>query len=86
MPKNPPPGPVALTSTQGQYLAFLYAYTQLNRRSPAERDFQEYFQVTVPSVHQTFLTLERLGFIRRTPGAACSIALLLPPESLPILR
>jgi DNA-binding MarR family transcriptional regulator len=59
-------------------LAFLYAYTQLNRRPPAERDFQEYFQVTAPSVHQMILTLERLGFIRRTPGAARSIALLLP--------
>lgn len=86
MPDNPPPDPAALTSTQGQYLAFLYAYTQLNRRPPAERDVQEYFQVTAPSVHQMILTLERLGFIRRTPGAARSITLLLPPESLPILR
>jgi hypothetical protein len=37
-------------------------------------------------VHQMVLTLERLGFIRRTPGAARSIALLLAPEALPILR
>ena len=86
MPEDRPAQTPAFTAIQGQYLAFLYAYTQLNRRPPAERDFQEYFQVTAPSVHQMILTLERLGLIRRTPGAARSIALLLPPESLPILR
>jgi len=86
MPEYLPTASDAFTATQGQYLAFLYAYSQLNRRPPAERDFQEYFQVTAPSVHTMILTLERLGFIRRTPGAARSIALLVPPESLPILR
>jgi DNA-binding MarR family transcriptional regulator len=86
MPENLPTAPAAFTATQGQYLAFLYAYSQLNRRPPAERDFQEYFQVTAPSVHTMILTLERLGFIRRTPGAVRSITLLVPPESLPILR
>jgi DNA-binding MarR family transcriptional regulator len=86
MPEDLPSQPPAFTALQGQYLAFLYAYTQLNRRPPAERDFQEYFQVTAPSVHQMILTLERLEFIRRTPGAARSIALLLTPEALPILR
>lgn len=86
MPENLPTEPAAFTATQGQYLAFLYAYSQLNRRPPAERDFQEYFQVTAPSVHNMILTLERLGFIRRTAGAARSITLLVPPESLPVLR
>jgi DNA-binding MarR family transcriptional regulator len=86
MPEDLPSQPPAFTALQGQYLAFLYAYTQLNHRPPAERDFQEYFQVTAPSVHQMILSLERLGFIRRTPGAARSIVLLLPPEALPILR
>jgi Mn-dependent DtxR family transcriptional regulator len=78
--------PPAFTDTQGQYLAFLYAYSLLNRRPPAERDFQEFFQVTAPSVHQMILTLERLGLIRRTPGVARSLTLLIPPESLPMLR
>jgi Mn-dependent DtxR family transcriptional regulator len=86
MPEDHASQPPTFTAVQGQYLAFLYAYTQLNRRPPAERDFQEYFQVTAPSVHQMILTLERLEFIRRTPRAARSITLLLPPESLPILR
>jgi len=86
MPENHPSDQAAFTATQGQYLAFLYAYSRINRRPPAERDFQEFFEVTAPSVHQMILTLERLGFIRRTPGAARSITLLLPPESLPLLR
>ena len=86
MPENHSSNPQAFTPTQGQYLAFLYAYSRIHRRPPAERDFQEFFQVTSPSVHQMILTLERLGFIRRTPGAARSITLLLSPDSLPILR
>jgi DNA-binding MarR family transcriptional regulator len=74
------------TQAQGQYLAFIYAYTTLNRRAPAEADFRDFFEVTAPSVHQMILALERNGFIRRTPGVPRSIALLLAPESLPLLR
>jgi hypothetical protein len=32
------------------------------------------------------LTLERLGLIKREPGLARSIELLIPPEDLSILR
>jgi hypothetical protein len=32
------------------------------------------------------LNLERAGLIRRTPGAARSIKLLVEPEDLPVLR
>jgi hypothetical protein len=32
------------------------------------------------------LTLERAGLIRRQPGAARSIELMIDPEHLPILR
>jgi Mn-dependent DtxR family transcriptional regulator len=74
------------TPKQGQYLAFIYAYTRLNRRSPAELDMQRYFQVSPPSVHQMVLTLERQGFIRRQPGVARSIEMLIDPECLPVLR
>jgi hypothetical protein len=76
----------AFTATQGQYLAFLYAYSLLHRRPPAERDFQEFFQVTAPSVHQMILTPRAPGIIGRTPDAARSITLLIPPESLAMLR
>jgi hypothetical protein len=32
------------------------------------------------------ITLERKGLIRRTPGVARSIELLIAPDSLPVLR
>ncbi len=67
-------------------MAFIYAYTRLMRRPPAEADIQRYFEVTPPSVHQMVLTLERAGLIRRRPGVARSIELLVAPESLPVLR
>ena len=41
---------------------------------------QRHFRVTPPSVHQMVLTLERAGFIRRQPGVARSIELLVKPE------
>ena len=74
------------TEKQGQYLAFIYAYTRVLGRPPAEADIQRYFKVTPPTVHQMVLTLERIDLIRRTPGAARSIELLVEPGSLPVLR
>jgi DNA-binding MarR family transcriptional regulator len=74
------------TPKQGQYLAFIYAYTQIAGRPPAEADLQRYFQVTAPSVHQMILTLERAGLIRRQPGTARSIRVIVDPEQLPPLR
>jgi Mn-dependent DtxR family transcriptional regulator len=74
------------TEKQGQYLAFIYAYTRVLGRPPAEVDIQRYFKVTPPTVHQMVLTLERIGLIRRAPGVARSIELLVEPESLPVLR
>ena len=74
------------TEKQGQYLAFIHAYSRMFRRPPAEADMQRHFQVTPPSVHQMVLTLERAGLITRTPGVARSIELLVRPEDLPILR
>jgi repressor LexA len=74
------------TPLQGQYLAFIYAYSTLHRRPPAESDMQAFFRVTAPSVHQMVLQLERLGLIRRTPRVARSIQLLVDPASLPLLE
>ena len=76
----------SFTPKQGQYLAFIDAYTRVNRRPPAEADIQRHFGVTPPSVHQMILTLERAGFIRRQPGVARSIEVLVPPEDLPVLQ
>jgi DNA-binding MarR family transcriptional regulator len=80
---HPDPG---FTEKQGQYLAFIDAYTRVNARPPAEIDMQRYFNVTPPSVHQMVLTLERAGLIRRQPRAARSIEVLVAPERLPVLR
>jgi DNA-binding MarR family transcriptional regulator len=73
------------TEKQGQYLAFIWAYTQINRRPPAEADMKRHFEVTAPTVHQMVMTLERQGLIRRQTGVARSIELLVPPQDLPIL-
>ena len=73
------------TAKQGEYLTFIYAYTRVNGLPPAEADMQRYFAVTPPTVHQMVLTLERGGFIRRTPGKPRSIEVLVPRESLPPL-
>ena len=60
------PPPPAFTTKQGEYLAFIYAYSRVNGQPPAEADMQRYFAVTPPTVHQMVLALERGGFIRRT--------------------
>jgi Mn-dependent DtxR family transcriptional regulator len=79
-------GGQSFTEKQGQYLAYIHAYSRLHRRSPAEADMQQYFRVSPPSVHQMILTLERGGFIRRKPRIARSIELIVDPEHLPDLR
>lgn len=74
------------TPKQGQYLAFIHAYTLILGRPPAEADMQRHFRVTPPSVHQMVLTLEREGWITRQPGVARSIQISVDPENLPALR
>jgi SOS-response transcriptional repressor LexA len=82
----PTPSAPRFTSKQGQYLAFIHAYTQVLGRPPAEADLQRHFRVTPPSVHQMVLTLERTGLIRRTPGVARTIEVLVEPRALPPLQ
>jgi DNA-binding MarR family transcriptional regulator len=74
------------TEKQGQYLAFIHAYTCINKRPPAEADLRRHFQVTPPSVHQMVITLERQGLITRQPGKPRSIQIRIAPENLPVLR
>lgn len=76
----------AFSDKQGQYLAFIHAYTVVLGRPPAEADLQRHFRVTPPSVHHMVLALERGGFITRTPGAARSIRLRVDPDTLPTLK
>jgi Mn-dependent DtxR family transcriptional regulator len=74
------------TQKQSQYLAFIYNYTKINGRPPAEADMQKYFRVTPPSVHQMVLTLEKNGLITRVPRQARSIRLLVPKQKIPRLE
>ena len=76
----------AYTERQGQFLAYIHQYSILNGYAPAEADMQRFFQITPPSVHSMVLTLERRGLIRRVPGQARSITLIVSPESLPPLK
>ena len=82
--ENPPAA--RWTVKQGQYLAFIYAYTTLHGQAPAERDMERFFRSTPPSVHTMVKTLAREGFITRQDGVARSIRLQVPPEALPLLR
>jgi hypothetical protein len=71
----------SFTDRQGQYLAFIDAYTRVHGRPPGRGRHAAPFPGT-----RMVLTLERLGHIRRQPGVARSIEVLLAPEDLPVLR
>lgn len=73
------------TPKQGQYLAFIYYYTKVNGRPPAQTDLQRYFRVTPPTVHHRVVKLEQLGLLERKAGTARSIRVLLPRHRLPDL-
>jgi len=61
------------TPKQGQYLAFIYYYTKIHGKPPAEADLQRFFRVTPPVVHQMIKTLAARRFIECEPGTARSI-------------
>ncbi len=75
----------SFTSKQGQYLAYIYNYTQIHGRPPAQADIQSFFGVTPPTVHQMILKLDKLGLLARVSGEARSLRVLVPAEQLPIL-
>jgi repressor LexA len=77
---------VRYTHKQGQYLAFIYYYTKLNGRPPAERDMQRYFKITPPTVHNMVVQIEKKGFIEKKSNEPRSIRLLLSREELPDLE
>lgn len=78
--------PKQFTDKQGQYLAFIHTYTLLNRRPPAEADFQRFFRVTPPTVHQMIVELERRGLITRVSGQPRTIEVTVPENELPRLQ
>jgi len=77
--------PRDFSARQGQYLAFIHAYTFVNGRPPAQSDIARFVRVTPPTVHQMILMLEKAGWISRRPAAARAIAVLVDPVKLPDL-
>ena len=77
--------PSEFTQRQGQYLAFIHAYTLVNGRPPAQANIQRFFRVTPPTVHQTLIALEKAGLISRKPGVARSLSVRVNPQKLPRL-
>ena len=75
-----------ITEKQGQYLSFIYNYIKLNGQSPAESDIQKYFKVSPPTVHQMVIKLETQKFIKREPGVARSIKVLVTANNIPPLK
>ena len=76
----------SFTARQGQYLAFIHAYTVINGRPPAEADLQRHFGATPPTVHDMILRLESAGHLTRVPGQARSLRLFISPTLLPVLE
>jgi repressor LexA len=73
------------TSKQGQYLAFIYLYSKINQRAPAESDMQRYFGTSAPTVHSMVVRLEELGLIAREKGKGRTIQVLVNIKYLPEL-
>ncbi len=71
------------TPKQGQYLAFIHAYTEGFGIPPAESEIAEAMKVSPPSVNQMMKTLERKSLIRRRAGVARSIEILVSPSLIP---
>lgn len=74
------------THRQGQFLAFIYLYRKLHRRSPAELDMVQYFRLTPPSVHSMVVKLTQLGLVTREPGVARTLQVVIPKEEIPELE
>lgn len=74
------------TARQGQYLAFIHAYTLVIGQPPAESDMQRFFRVSAPAVHQMVVTLHDAGLISRQPGMSRSIRVLVDRSELPQLE
>jgi hypothetical protein len=71
------------TPTQGRYLAFIQAYTELHGYPPAESEIAAALCVSPPSVNQMVKMLEKKGLILRHPGQPRSLQILLPEDQIP---
>ncbi len=74
---------VDFTPTQGRYLAFIRAYTDLHGYPPAESEIAAAMCVSPPSVNQMVKMLEKRGLILRQPGQPRSIQVLISEDEIP---
>ena len=86
MPTDPASPLPRWTERQGQYLAFIYDYTKVNRQPPAETDIARFFGLAPPSVHRMVVELVERGLLAKTPGAARSLRVLVRRAELPELE
>jgi predicted nuclease of restriction endonuclease-like (RecB) superfamily len=77
----------APTRQQGQFLAFIREYMMRNQAgvAPTHAAFQRFFNLTPPSVNSMLIRLEQRGFIKRQPGQARGIQLVIRPDHIPPL-
>jgi hypothetical protein len=71
------------TPTQGRYLAYIDAYTNLRGYPPAESEIAAALCVSPPSVNQMVKMLEKKGLILRQPGQPRSLQVLVPVDEIP---
>lgn len=71
------------TPTQGRYLAYLHAYTELHGYPQSETEMAMAMCVSPPSVNQMVKMLEKKGLISRQPGKARSLKVIIPEEEIP---
>lgn len=86
MPNPPISTPPRWTDRQGQYLAFIFDYTKVNRQPPAKTDIARFFGLAPPSVHRMVVELADRGLLAKTPGAARSLRVLVRRADLPELE
>ena len=86
MTTAPASTPPRWTERQGQYLAFIYDYTKVNRQPPAETDIARFFGLAPPTFHRMVVELVERGLLAKTPGAARSLRVLVRRAELPELE
>lgn len=72
-----------VTPAQGRYLSYIQAYMQGFGLPPAESEIAKALNVSPPSVNQMIKSLEKKGHIRRRPGVARSIEILVTDDAIP---
>ena len=77
--------PQDFSARQGQYLAFIHAYTNVNGR-PSAGHGAVLPRHPANRASKMILTLEKAGFLSRQPASPRAIVVLVDPAKLPALE